>query len=185
MGFDVYGRSATTEVGKYFCRNVWGWRCIPMYIKMQHSEFIDRAIPPVDSEDTEPSGEHWSYNSGYGLNAVDSTALADLFDDDIRSGSAERWIHGYHVELLALPREECRICDSTGIRTDSLGVKYGWTTTVVDEPDGNPRMGQIGSCNACNGWGTREPWQSNYDITVEDLAEFADFLRASGGFEAW
>jgi hypothetical protein len=54
---------------------------------------------------------------------------------------------------------------------------------IVDHPEGNPRLGQKGWCNGCEGWGSREPWAAKYAFSVENVQEFVTFLRASGGFE--
>ena len=51
-----------------------------------------------------------------------------------------------------------------------------------DEP-GNPRVGLKGWCNACDGWGTRKNDATMYWVTVEDVTEFAAFLKDSGGFQ--
>jgi hypothetical protein len=41
----------------------------------------------------------------------------------------------------------------------------------------------MGWCSGCDGVGTRPNWETNYFVDAEDIAEFAKFLEACGGFE--
>lgn len=193
MGMDIYGRTPVDETGEYFRRTIWGWLLIPAYLKDQHPDFIALIAAPIDPDtgllyESNPDIDvavFWSSNDGHGLLADEAAALADALDTDVASGAAEAWIHDFHIALLKLPRTTCDICNGTGIRTDRIGVNDGMTTQVVDGPDGNPRMGQTGSCNGCDGWGAKMSFLANYDLEPDDLTEFAAVMRTSGGLEIW
>jgi hypothetical protein len=194
MGIDLYGRNATGKPGEYLRANGDGWEPLVEYIGARHRRFIGKIVPPIDPETgtVEPTPwmpfgrtAYWYTNNGWGLPATAATALADRFEADLRSGAAERWIDAFTRRIQALPRENCWLCHGTGIRADEIGIEAGYPTRIVTEPPENPRLGQTGSCNACQGWGTSEPIIANYRITTEDVAEFAQFFRHSGGFEIW
>lgn len=193
MGMDVYGRN---DPEAYFRRNVWGWRPLADYV-IEHHPQIAIEIAPPEPEEGEARYEipadmsynermnMWHYNSGWGLLPVDAAALILALEADIAQGVVEKHIFDKANHLLSLPRETCRQCEGTGIRTDEIGVRYGWPEKIVVGPDGNPRMGQTGSCNGCNGWGTNVPFEANYTLDSEDIPEFVEYLKTSGGFQIW
>lgn len=79
--------------------------------------------------------------------------------------------------VVATPRRlPCDLCQGTGIRTDEIGVQHG-----LNVPR-DPITGK-GGCNGCQGTGRRENWGKSYPFSVENVREFATFLRECGGFE--
>jgi hypothetical protein len=174
MGMDVYGKNPTCEVGKYFRRNVWGWRPLAD---------ICLDLAPAECEPC----EYWHSNDGDGLGRKQSVALAVRLDAVISNGEAEAYIKERDDRLAAMKDVACSICAGSGVRTDAVGVSNGWPLTIVAELDSdqrpNPRAGQVGSCNACGGRGSRRPYDSYYGLDLDDVKEFSAFVRASGGFE--
>jgi hypothetical protein len=52
------------------------------------------------------------------------------------------------------------------------------------EPDIAIIVGRTkGYCNACQGVGKEENWNTNYFLEEDDIKEFAEFLADCGGFE--
>lgn len=169
MGMDVYGKKSTDPKGEYFRNNVWWWHPLADYIETNHPSIAARCAD-------------WHSNSGYGLDADDSIALAAELRDAISDGRAAAYQARHDAVRAALPRLKCDLCDGTGVRCDQVGVQMGQPDKVIDEP-GHPRHGQTGWCNGCNGVGTREDFNASYWFSVENLSEFADFLADCGGFE--
>lgn len=165
MGMDVYGKKPKNEAGEYFRNNVWWWRPLADYIIEQHPDLAAGC-------------EYWHSNDGDGLGARKAVKLADALDADLESGKVAIYAVEYAAAVAALPREECALCVGTGLRTDGVGVQYGY-----DKPR-DPETGR-GGCNGCSGIGTREPWAASYPFDVDNVREFATFVRASGGFEIW
>lgn len=108
--------------------------------------------------------EYGQSNDGDGLNAEDAVLLAETLQAEIDSGRCLQYEQEYRDHLAALPDEECNLCNGTGTRTDAIVQ---------------------GKCNGCEGKGSRRPWQTHYPFEVENVREFAEFLRDSGGFEIW
>jgi hypothetical protein len=173
MGMDVYGNAPTAEVGAYFRRNVWGWRPL--------ADFVTANAP-----DEAAPCKYWHSNDGTGLDAAQSVALADKLDAMLADGEVVDWIRSRDSAIAKLPDDPCRICRGTGIRTDQVGVSGGWPSKVVEPFDSdqrpNPRAGQVGSCNACRGRGSARPLATWYPLEENDVREFSQFVRASGGF---
>ena len=155
MGVDVYGNAPTTEQGEYFRNNVWAWRPLADYI--------------IDTSPQIAAGCcSWFTNDGEGLNAKDSTALADALQAEIDAGHTESYAKIRDAEIAAMPNMPCRICGGTGRRLPS--------------PDVGP--GEL-PCNGCDETGSVRPWDSHYPFWVENVQGFVTFLRGCGGFKIW
>jgi hypothetical protein len=174
MGMDVYGKKPLTEIGEYFRNNVWWWRPLWQYCVEQHPDIID----PKTAE----SGH---FNSGAGLNAGKAKALGKALLEDISNGTADKWRDDYYAVIATLPMEECKLCDTTGIRTDEVGKRSAMDTKELDH-DLATLLGRThGWCNGCNGEGHTPPWEAGYPFEINNVREFAEFLLNCGGFEIY
>lgn len=162
MGMDVFGKNATAEVGGYFRNNVWWWRPL--------ADFLTTTYPELTSGCT-----YWHSNDGDGLGPAESLALADALDRDLANGRVLAYADQYEAEQGNLPDSECRLCQGTGIRTDEVGKTFG-----LDKPR-DPSTG-TGGCNGCAGTGRQDHPGKWYPFSVENVREFANFLRNCGGF---
>jgi hypothetical protein len=172
MGMDVYGKNPKSETGRYFRRNVWGWRPLWDYVSNQHPEIAELV-------------EYGYSNDGDGLGARNAKKLAKLLMDDFTSGKVAQYVAERNNALAELPFEECNLCDSTGIRTDEVGVKMEMPERALT-PDISIIVGRDkGWCNGCDGVGKTENFLTSYSLYEEDVKEFAEFLMDSGGFEIY
>src|SRR3712207_815524 len=67
---------------------------------------------------------HWYTNDGDGLAGDDSIRLADILQKGISDGSVDAIITERTRLARSLPDEVCRFCGGTGVRTDTVGVKF-------------------------------------------------------------
>lgn len=172
MGMDVYGKNPKSETGKYFRRNVWGWRPLWDYVIHTHPEIAELV-------------EYGHSNDGDGLGARKSKELAKLLMDDLNSGLAKNYVNLRNKALSELPMDDCEYCEATGIRTDEVGIKNGFPDKEL-EPDVQIIVGrEKGYCNACNSLGKKEHWATHYFLDEDDIKDFAEFLKDCGGFEIW
>jgi hypothetical protein len=168
MGMDVYGKNATSEKGEYFRNNIWWWRPLWDYCE---------SIAPDLCESV--SGHS---NDGDGLDETDTAELARRLSDELSKGHTLAYQNKHNEYRASLPREDCEYCGATGIRTDEVGVTNGMETKELS-PELQVLTGRThGTCNGCNGVGTRENWETSYPFSVENVAEFVDFLLDCGGF---
>lgn len=169
MGMDVYGNN-----GGYFRRNVWSWHPL--------AELVCDLAP----DETEGCTD-WHTNDGDGLGAEASVLLANRLQSLIDDGTVERYVKDRDARLAALRDKSCIFCSGTGIRRYAVGVKMGKPKRVIgertDASDNNPKLGETGSCNGCNGKGHVRPGDCLYFVELADVIEFVAFLRESGGFE--
>jgi len=173
MGMDIYGKKPTTDKGEYFRNNVWWWRPLADFC-------IERYADEVGFD-----GEGWHFNDGRGLNATKAKKLARLLRDDLDNGSVLMYELAYRERMAELPRLACGICDSTGIRTDKVGVDMGQPTKEL-KPEVQILTGRThGWCNGCDGVGTTEHWMASYPFDCQNVREFCEFLENCGGFEIW
>lgn len=170
MGMDVIGVNPKSETGSYFRNNVWWWRPLADYCLTNHPHIAEAC-------------EYWHSNDGDGLDEEGSIALANALMDDIATGKVSDWERTYNEWRASLPREACRYCDCTGIRTDDVGVEMGMAEKEL-EPEVQILTGRThGWCNGCRGIGTTESMLAEYPFSEENVREFAKFLTECGGFQ--
>lgn len=121
--------------------------------------------------------ECWHTNDGDGLGDEASVALAEVLERRIGDGTIARLISKRAAYLEGLPDEVCAICDGTGVR-EAIERKPGGLAAKLFPIEPSPS----GKCNGCEGKGKCRPFETNYPASVENVAEFAAFLRDSGGF---
>ena len=170
MGMDVYGKNPTDKVGEYFRRNVWGWHPLWQYVEVVHPEIAELV-------------EYAHSNDGDGLDSEKSQELANFLRRDLDTGVVTAYLEARAIWLSELPREDCSICDNTGIRSDEIGLAQSMPEKELSEEVKILTGRTMGWCNGCDGVGTRPNWETNYFVDAEDIAEFAEFLEACGGFE--
>jgi len=172
MGMDVMGKNATSKKGEYFRNNVWWWRPLWNYCEELHGEIVSQV-------------EYGHSNDGDGLDADDARMLGEALLADIESGVTAEYHEQYRKYLSELPMKDCEYCGATGIRTDAVGVEHGMPTQEL-EPEVAILVGRThGYCNGCRGEGRVEHFLTNYDFSVDNVREFAEFLLDCGGFEIW
>lgn len=154
MGMDVFGRNPSGETGEYFRNNVWYRRPL--------ADLCQTLAPEICKACT-----YWQSNDGDGLDEAGASALAAVLDSKLADGTIGRMIADRERYLENLPDEPCHLCHGKGVRSDDLAVENGWDK---------------GPCNACEGSGTQRPWETHYPQDEANVREFADFLKACGGF---
>ena len=137
--------------GAYFRNNVWSWRPLWSYI-------CQEVAPDILTEEDMERGEH---NDGHCINAIKANYIADKIGKLDATGKLEAFDKKYKKSLDALPKEECKHCNGSGVRNDQHVQ---------------------GKCNACEN-GMKDPWAKSYPFSAENVRDFATFSRSSGGFE--
>ena len=107
---------------------------------------------------------YWLTNDGDGLNAEDAVCLADVLAEELESGRCQAYADRLQADTDALPDEPCMLCAGTGKRSQPPQCGSG------DVP-----------CETCEGTGRIRPDAPSFYI--ENVRDFAAFLRHCGGFE--
>lgn len=158
MGMDVYGLAPKSEKGEYFRNNVWWWR--PLW------DYCEAVYPKCQ----EVSGHT---NDGDGFNEYEAEILSNVLLVHINRGNTKEYELTRQAFLDALPDEPCDMCNGVGI----VQVKEGWYDYVEGE------ITFRDPCNGCDGKGVKRPFETHYPFSVDNVKEFAEFLKESGGFQ--
>lgn len=155
MGMDVYGKDPASKRGEYFRNNVWWWR--PLW---EYCQAVTADAAEV---------KHGQTNDGDGLDAKASRQLAAELERMIESGQTQAYADARTARLKALPDVMCDLCKGTGTRNDQhfQGPCNGCVTS--EDKGAKP------------GW--KRPWDCAYPFSVENVKEFAEFLKDCGGFK--
>ena len=172
MGMDVYGKKPTSETGTYFRNNVWYWHPLWDYICSDYVPFISEKL-----------AKQGHYNSGAGLNAKEAKALGREMMRHLANGWTADYERQYRHAQAGVELEPCKCCDATGIRSDKVGQEMGMPGKELEQHVAIVVGRTTGWCNSCGGIGKVEPFSLNYDFTVDNVREFAEFLLDCGGFE--
>lgn len=152
MGMDVYGRAPTAERSTYFRNNVWWWHPLWAYCEELAPDLI-------------PASNLGHSNDGWGLNRRKSRLLSDRLIAAVDAGETAEYARQRDRHLQSLPQEKCEICDGTGSRAEPPAVGPGSLR-----------------CNGCNGQGWVPNFATWYRFDVDNVRQFAEFLRDCGGF---
>jgi len=123
--------------------------------------FVSQICDDVISDDDFQSG---TFNDGHLIDENQCKVISEVLDELLESGEVEKYEIQYYKELDELPLEKCEYCDGTGTRNDEYVQ---------------------GKCNGCEGKGERKSFHTNYPFEVENVKEFNEFIKESGGFEIW
>jgi hypothetical protein len=160
MGMYVDGKKPVSETGKHFYNNTWWWLPLADYVRQIAPEIASRCKIRRSSANDEQNA-----------NAKDSKALATILQAEIDSGRTAQSAIAHQELQEAMPDVHCCKCDGTGFFKNVLGFGAG-----------DPNNGGI-KCNCCEGTGKHRPWETRFHFSAENVQNFVNFLRDSGGFE--
>jgi len=169
MGMDVYGNNPISEKGEYFRNNVWWWRHLWDFCEEIATELTH--------------GVQGHTNDGEGLDGGGAKALANILTTSLSEGVVDTYEQKRNEYLASLPKEPCKYCEATGIRTDNVGVEHGMDVQVLTDAEASALGRAIGYCNGCHGKGETDSWETHYPFSRTNVEEFAQFLADSGGFK--
>lgn len=102
-------------------------------------------------------------NDGDGLESCeDCEVLASKLQHSIDTGYADFYISQRNLEIERTPFETCTYCEGTGVRNFE---------------------GKDMQCNGCEGNGKKKPMDTWYQLNIENIRNFIEFLNNCGGFE--
>ena len=112
--------------------------------------------------------ERCSYNGGHKISKAKALKISRRLEQQLDNGDVEAWDSKYQLMLQKLPDEDCNVCDGTGYRLEV------------------PKAG-AGSipCNGCNKTGKRQHFAKSYPFDVQNVKDFANFAKHSGGFSVF
>ena len=149
--------------GIYFRANVWWWRPIALFLEENMLFLSDEDIAGL------------AYNDSHIITKDKAERIGQHIKDLNEIGAVDAWVRDKKIAIVMIPKEDCTICEGTGVRTDEpmFGHLEPYTKNDIEGL----------KCNGCNGEGKRDPWESNYPYDTEIILEFGKFAEESGGFQ--
>jgi len=113
---------------------------------------------------TEKDLENGGFNDGHFIDSDKATRIAVRLEHLLNQGEVKKYAEERQGKLDNMPDEVCDFCHGTGERNDIA-----------------PKQ----KCNRCKGQGKARPWICYYPFDEENVKEFIEFCKNSGGFEIW
>ena len=151
-------------VGDYFRNNVWWWRPLASYV-IKYTGCID-----------ESDHEYWSENGGHEVDDETAKQIHNQLQVLIESGHTQKFQDDYEKERLKAEKHNDKVEKELEKFCKSVEKKLGKTNLA---PADFPKADH-------DEWERiyhKRKWSASYPFSVENVKEFAEFCRFSGGFK--
>ncbi len=162
--FKEKGKYQEEVVGDYFRNNVWWWRPLASYV-IKFTGCID-----------ESDHGYWSENGGHEVDDQTAKQIHNQLKVLIESGHTKKFEDDYEKERLKAEKHN-----------DKVEKKLEKFCKSVEKRLGKPNLAPNDFPKADKDkwdeiWNSRK-WNASYPFSVENVKEFAEFCRFSGGFK--
>ena len=151
-------------IGDYFRNNVWWWRPLASYV-IKFTGCID-----------ESDHEYWSENGGHEVDDQTAKQIHNQLKVLIESGHTKKFEDDYEKERLKAEKHNDKVEKELEKFCKSVEKKLGKTNLA---PNDFPKADH-------DEWERiyhKRKWNASYPFSVENVKEFAEFCRFSGGFK--
>ena len=151
-------------VGDYFRNNVWWWRPLASYV-IKFTGCID-----------ENDQVAWSENGGHEVDDQTAKQIHNQLKVLIESGHTKKFENDYEKERLKAEKHNDKVEKELEKFCKSVEKKLGKTNLA---PMNFPKADH-------DKWERiyhKKKWHASYPFSVENVKEFAEFCRFSGGFK--
>ncbi len=151
-------------VGDYFRSNVWWWRPLASYV-INYTGCVD-----------ENDAEMWSTNDGHEVDHETAQQIHNQLQVLIESGHTQKFQDDYEKERKIAEEHNDKVEKELKKFCKSVEKKLGKTNVApMNFPKADKdKWDEI--------WNSRK-WSASYPFSVENVKEFAEFCRFSGGFK--
>ena len=151
-------------VGDYFRNNVWWWRPLAHYV-IKFTGCIDKNDQVA-----------WSENGGHEVDDQTAKQIHNQLKVLIESGHTKKFEDDYEKERLKAEKHNDKVEKKLEKFCKSVEKKLGKTNVA---PNDFPKADKDKWDEI---WNSRK-WSASYPFSVENVKEFAEFCRFSGGFK--
>jgi hypothetical protein len=151
-------------VGDYFRSNVWWWRPLASYV-INYTGCVD-----------ENDAEMWSTNDGHEVDHETAQQIHNQLQVLIESGHTQKFQDDYEKERKIAEEHNDKVEKELKKFCDSVEKKLGKTNLA---PNDFPKADKEKWDKIYN----KRKWSASYPFSVENVKEFAEFCRFSGGFK--
>jgi len=151
-------------VGDYFRNNVWWWRPLASYV-IKFTGCIDKS-----------DHEYWSENGGHEVDDQTAKQIHNQLMVLIESGHTKKFEDDYEKERLKAEKHNDKVDKKLEKFRKSVEKKLGKTNVA---PMNFPKADKKKWDQIYN----KKLWSASYPFSMENVKEFAEFCRFSGGFK--
>jgi len=150
-------------VGDYFRNNVWWWRPLANYV-IKFTGCVD-----------ESDHKYWGENGGHEVDDETAKQIHNQLKVLIESGHTKKFQDDYEKERAKEEKHNDKVEKELEKFCKSVYKKVGKEIAPKDFPKADKeKWDEI--------WNKRK-WSASYPFSVENVKEFAEFCRFSGGFK--
>ena len=153
----------TSQSGTYFRNNVWWWRPLADYV-LTHTKVIP-----------ENEHEHWGYNDCYEVSQLNAEMISQQLDHLIKFGHCKAYEDQFEKNRKIIEKHNDKIEKQLDKFCKSVEKKLGKSNLAPNEfpTEDKKKWDEIYDKKNFNG---------NYPFSVDNVKEFSDFCKNSGGF---
>ena len=162
--FEELSKFESENKGYYFRNNVWWWRPLAEYV-LEHTKVIT----------SKKKIEGFSYNDGVAISAKEAEQIAKQLYHLLQTGHTKEYAEQYEEKRIIAEKHNAIVQK----KLDELALEAERVTGKKDiAPASFPK-------DLRQKWDEtyqEKEWIESYPFSVENVKEFADFCRDSGGF---
>jgi hypothetical protein len=153
----------TSQSGTYFRNNVWWWRPLADYVLR-----FTKVIP-------EDQQEAWGYNDCTEISQQDAEMISQQLDHLIKSGHCKIYADKFEKQRIKIEKQNDKIEKELDKFCKSVEKKLGKTNLA---PNDFPEEDKKKWDNIYE----KKNFNGNYPFSVDNVKEFSEFCKNSGGF---
>jgi len=169
--------------GAYFRNNIWWWR--PLW------EVVCNICCDILTKRDILAG---NYNDGHKISEDKAIAMADRLSKHLDNGFIQEYSDDRAKEMQNKELVDCNICDASGWRKRPSDTGRGDTVLLKEwafkqqidinvlKEENIPQAIDCIPCNSCDGSGKKKDFETHYRLNADNVKEFAEFCKHSGGF---
>jgi hypothetical protein len=164
--FKAVDEYENTNKGVYFRNNVWWWRKLADYI-MEHTKCVD-----------ENDFDKWQENGGHEVDDETANQIANQLEHLIKTGHAEKYKEEIDNEIKQAEEHNNKVQKLLDeLRSEVakiVGDEKAEKLAPADYPEPlNKKWWEITN---------KTDYRANYPFSIDNVKEFIEFARNSGGF---
>ena len=164
--FEAVQKFESINKGVYFRNNVWWWRRLADYV-MEHTKCVDEA-----------DFDKWQENGGHEVNAETAEQIANQLEHLISTGHAEKYKKEIDDEIKKAEEHNNKVEQMLSELRLEVAKVVGEDKVEKLAPADYPKPFNEKWWEIVN----EKDYRSSYPFSIDNVKEFIEFARNSGGF---
>ena len=164
--FEAVQKFESINKGVYFRNNVWWWRRLADYV-MEHTKCVDEA-----------DFDKWQHNDGHEVDAETAEQIANQLEHLIETGHAEKYKKEIDDEIKKAEEHNNKVEQMLSELRLEVAKVVGEDKAEKLAPADYPKPLNEKWWEIVN----KKDYRSSYPFSIDNVKEFIEFARNSGGF---